>query len=67
MKIAIIESQTELLSGKKKRRERKKEKKKRRKGERFEYYTAIFVVAAATRERVNYYKYCYSVLLYWGD
>lgn len=66
MKIAIIESQTELLSGKKKR-ERKKEKKKKTNGKEFEYYTAIFVVAAATRERVNYYKYCYSVLLYWGD
>lgn len=64
MKIAIIESQTELLSGKKKREEKRK---KKRKWERFEYYTAIFVVAAATRERVNYYKYCYSVLLYWGD
>ena len=60
MKIAIIETQTELLKWK------KKERKKRRR-ERIEYYTAIIVVAAATRERVNYYKYCYSVLLHWGD
>lgn len=66
MKIAIIESQTELLNGKKKERGKKKKKKKTN-GKEFEYYTAIFVVAAATRERVNYYKYCYSVLLYWGD
>lgn len=26
----------------------------------------VFVVAAATRECVNYYKYCYSVLLQLG-
>lgn len=39
MKIAIIESQTELLSGKKKKkREEKRKKKKRRKGERFELH-----------------------------
>lgn len=39
-------------------------KMRKKKWERIEYYTAIFVVAAATRERVNYYKYCYSVLLH---